>query len=92
LQPEIELIFLTGEPEYQVVKKGGKAYIEKGQALREFRLMTTPAGINELIGELQATAAGLTKYSQLAVGLNRVIEQAKATDLPEAVPAPKDPG
>jgi len=38
---QVELIFLTTEVKYEVIKKGGKHLIEKGHALDEFRMHTT---------------------------------------------------
>lgn len=84
LVPQVELILLLQEPKYQVVKKKGEAYIEKGHELAEFRCNLSLNALNNLIGRLQETAAGLQLFEQMSVGLNRVIEQARV--------APKEEG
>jgi hypothetical protein len=80
LVPQVELILLMQEPEYRIVKKGGKEYIEKHYALCEFRCHTSLSGLNQMIGQMQEVAAGLQRVEQLGVGLNSVIEQAKKTE------------
>jgi hypothetical protein len=84
LVPQIELIFLTHEVHYQVVSKKGKTMIAKGASLGEFRMHCDIKDLNDMIGQLQATAAGLQQFEQLAVGLSRVIQQAKKTGLSDA--------
>jgi hypothetical protein len=79
LTPEIELIFLTHHPEYKVITKKGKQFIEKSHGITEVRIATTLSGINKIIGQLQATAAGLQQMEQLSEVLNKVIEQSKKT-------------
>lgn len=79
LVPEVELIILSVYPEYKVIKKGKEQFIEKAHGLTETRIVTSLKGINEIIGQLQATAASLAQFDQLASGLNKVIEQSKVT-------------
>jgi len=74
LKPQIELILLTQEPEYEVNKKGE---IMKGSKLGEFRMHTTIEGINAMIGELQLLATQLQTFEQLSAGMNSLIENAK---------------
>lgn len=78
LEPEVEVIILSVHPQYRITTKGKEQYIEKGNGLTETRIVTSLAGINEIIGQLQATAASLAQFDQMAAGLNKVIEQAKA--------------
>jgi len=80
LVPQVELILLLQEPQYKVVKKKDGAYIEKGHELAEFRCFLSLEALNNLIGRLQETAAGLQRFEQMSVGLNRVIAQARVTE------------
>lgn len=75
LVPEVELILLFSEPEYQLTTK--KDGIKKGNKLSEFRIKTSSDGINQMIGELQALQINLQMYEQMSVGLNAVINQNK---------------
>jgi len=77
LVAQIEVILLATHPAYEIVRKGNKSMIEKGHKLQETRFVTDLRGINELIGQLQATAASLQVFEQMQAGLNKVIEQAK---------------
>ena len=72
LIPEVELILLFTEPEYQVNKK---FEVVKGQKLSEFRIKTSSEGINQIIGELQALQVQLLTFSNLSEGLNAIIKQ-----------------
>ena len=72
LIPEVELILLFTEPEYQVNKK---SEVVKGQKLSEFRIKTSSEGINQIIGELQALQVQLLTFSNLSEGLNAIIKQ-----------------
>lgn len=83
LVPQVELILLMQEPRYKVVRKGEETFIKKDIRLGEFRCVTTLQELNELIGQLQLTAAALLKFEHMAVGLNKVIEQAKVTEQPK---------
>lgn len=74
LVPQVELIFLNSYPKYAVVTKKGSAYIERGHGLTETRVFCSLKQLNELLGELQATAARLQQFDQLGHGLNEVIE------------------
>ena len=60
LVPEVELILLFSEPEYQLTTK--KDGIKKGNKLSEFRIKTSSDGINQMIGELQALQINLQMY------------------------------
>jgi hypothetical protein len=75
LVPEVELILLFSEPEYQLTTK--KDSIKKGNKLSEFRIKTSSEGINQMIGELQTLQVNLQQYEQMSVGLNAVINQNK---------------
>ena len=77
LVPEVEVIILSVHPEYKITTKAKEQFISKGNGLTETRIVTSLAGINEIIGQLQATAASLAQFDQLASGLNKVIEQSK---------------
>lgn len=77
LEPEVEVIILSVHPQYKITTKGKGQYIEKGNGLTETRIVTSLAGVNEIIGQLQATAASLTQFEQMAAGLNKVIEHAR---------------
>ena len=44
---------------------------------REANVMKAKVKVNLLIGELQATVAGLNTFEQLAAGINAVIETSK---------------
>jgi len=83
LVPSIELIFLNVHPEYEVVRKGRDQFIERGHGLTETRIHCSLKQINAIIGELQAAAASLQVFDQMAAGLNKVIEQARKPETPE---------
>jgi hypothetical protein len=70
LVPCVELILVVAKPQYQA--KGEN--LVKGEKIEEFRVETTLAGINELIGELQALVAGLNTFEQLAAAINPLIK------------------
>lgn len=70
LSPEVELIMLFVEPEYELNKKGE---ILKGHKLSEFRIKTTNEGISNMIGQLQALQVQLQTFSNLSEGINTVI-------------------
>lgn len=72
LVPEVELIMLFTEPQYEVNKK---FEVVKGHKLSEFRIKTDTKGINHIIGELQALQAQLTTFDNLSEGLNAIIKQ-----------------
>lgn len=80
LVPTVELIFINVHPKYKVVTKEEKQFISKGHGLTETRIHCTLDQINHIIGNLQATAANLQIFQQMSVGLNKVIEQAKAVE------------
>ena len=75
LTPQIEIIILSHEPEYKI---NAKNEITKGSSLGEFRIFTTLEGVNAMIGELQLLATQLQTFEQLSVGMNSLINSAKA--------------
>lgn len=78
LVAQIEVVLLATHPAYEIVRNGNKAMIERGHKLQEVRFVTDLKGINELIGQLQASAAALQVFDQMQAGLNKVIEQSKS--------------
>ena len=85
LIPEVELIMLFSEPEYQLTAK--KDSVKKGLKLSEFRIKTTSEGINQMIGELQGLQISLQQYEQMGTTLNSVITQFKNKE--QCTPLPK---
>lgn len=71
LSPEVELIILFAQPEYQLQK--GK--ISKGHSVKEFRVNTDVEGLKQLIGELQATMVTMTHMDSLGHAFNSISEQ-----------------
>lgn len=76
LSPEIELIFITAEPQYKLSKEKTGVY-EKNTKINECRLITDLDGINQMIGDLQLMASQLQSYDQLSKGINTLINQTK---------------
>ena len=76
LSPQVELVLLFQEPEYEAkISKDKKHFtIEKGDRLGEARFICTLEKLNMMIGELQIVATNLQKFKQLAHGLNTIIE------------------
>lgn len=83
LEADIELILLTTEPEYRLVRRKGERHVDQRQALREFRLCTSLVGLNTLIGKLQHLAVELQKVEQLGTGLNDLIKLSVKKDTPK---------
>lgn len=73
LVPEVELIFLVGQPHYEIEKNG----IVKKPAIKEVRINTSIEDIAEIIGQLQATQAGLATISNMSAAFNTIIEHSE---------------
>jgi hypothetical protein len=69
LIPSVELVILTSQPTFTEQKGEYKKTFET----IEFRFHTNLSGINHLIGELQAAAAGITELEQMASKINALI-------------------
>lgn len=80
LVPQVELILLTQEPVYKIIKEGEQSFIEKSMKLSEFRCISSLDGINDMISELQKVASELQVFGQMGGSLNKVIEQYKKTE------------
>ena len=81
LEPEAEIILLVQEPNYTANQKTGD--IKKDIKIHEARFLMKLSAINDFIGKLQALAAGLQKYDQLAGAINSIIEQSKDKSTPK---------
>lgn len=71
LEPKLELIILIGKPVYEVDNK--KERIIKNAGISETRVTTTPEGLANLIGELQALQNYASQITNMSHAFNAVI-------------------
>lgn len=72
LKPSVEVIIIVAYPQY--VRKGKE--LVKTIEYKELRFETATVGVNELIGQLQATTVMLNTYEQMSAAFNQIIKSA----------------
>lgn len=75
LRPQTEIILITTSPKYVINKK--KDGYTKESDIQEFRFLSSPDGVNILIGELQLLLRNMNIIEQNAAGFNVIIEASK---------------
>lgn len=86
LSPQVELILLTQQVEYDV---DGKGKIKKGWRVEESRFLLAPENIDQLIGQLKLLRVGVDKYKDLSVSINALVAAAAEEQKKEKTEAPK---
>lgn len=75
LEPQTEIIIITTSPKYVIDNK--KDNLVKVADVSEYRFITTLAGVNALIGELQIVVKNMNQFEQLSSSFNALIENSK---------------